>query len=541
MSRLHRARQSLKEVMEQMTEYKDTPAVPDDRFKEVVQAEIALLLKMFADEPNAGERLSIVLGKSPERIAELVADGEDPAANLALLLPHLGGEAIDIVLDCYFSGREPAAVNALALLRRSSSRFGTVGHRDGMADMSSRDAYLVLERILDHSAGDAAKAGILIEMIDSCAHSCPATLYANALQCFPEALSGLLMERYRDAGGASPWVIHALVRTGAQFASQVLDMLRSGDTGEQSLALQGFEAIARSICPPWLDGATPEQFQNDLRTREKWPPLRCDDVPAELISDLTQQTAGIVSHGPAELRAAAIRVLGYLGAGEYTSLLAACLSDDDASTRLAAIFALSEIGSLEIVDALMDRARAGDVQEQAAAAAALGRLGVARAEHVLVEMTRSAHSQVREAAVAALGEMGSVSSQVVLQELMRSGDPKLQKVAAKAAFGGVKRRTPEVSEVSRRLAEKRRKVSPVAVISPDAALRFGLTELASYEEQDLTERIARICSDYCATRRYMVELGLMSREGGVYQFTESGKSAWRVERFICERYLSPAT
>jgi hypothetical protein len=78
----------------------------------------------------------------------------------------------------------------------------------------------------------------------------------------------------------------------------------------------------------------------------------------------------------------------------------------------------------------------------------------------------------------------------------------------------------------------------VATISPDAAIRFGLTEMRGYEERDLTERIARVCSDYCATRRYMVELGLMTRSDGVYEFTESGKSAWRVEQFICERYLA---
>jgi hypothetical protein len=145
---------------------------------------------------------------------------------------------------------------------------------------------------------------------------------------------------------------------------------------------------------------------------------------------------------------------------------------------------------------------------------------------------------VREAAVVALGEMGTVSSRVVLQELMKNGDRKLQKIAAKAAFGGVQRKKPALSEVDRRLAEKRRKVTPVAVISPDASMRFGLTEMQSYDERDLTDRIARVCSDYCATRRYMVELGLMSRSSGIYEFTESGKSAWRVEQFICERYLA---
>ena len=37
--------------------------------------------------------------------------------------------------------------------------------------------------------------------------------------------------------------------------------------------------------------------------------------------------------------------------------------------------------------------------------------------------------------------------------------------------------------------------------------------------------------------RYLVDEGLMTRAGGVYRFTASGESVWRVERYIRERYL----
>lgn len=315
-------------------------------------------------------------------------------------------------------------------------------------------------------------------------------------------------------------------------------MLRSGDMRMQSLGLLGLEGVARSLCPEKLTGMSHEQFLNELRTRDKWPPLRIEDVGTGLIDDMTQDAAAIITDGPAELRAQALRALGYLRAGEYSSVISDCLADADQSTRLAAIFALSEIGNSSSADALITRARDGEGQEKAAAAAALGRLQVAHAEHLLVEMIGSRDAQVREAAVAALGEMGTVSSRVVLQELMRGSDRSMQKIAAKAVFGGVQERQIELSEVDRRLAEKRRKVSPVAEISPDAAIRFGLTEMRTYDERDITDRIARVCSDYCATRRYLVELGLMSRSGGVYEFTESGKSAWRVEHSIRQQCLA---
>lgn len=537
MSRLHRARQALKEVMEQMDEYEETPAVPDDRFKEVVQAEIAVLLKMFHDEPNALERLTVVLKKLPERLLELIITAEDTIGNLAILLPHLGNDAIDITIDCCFSDKEPQASNGRQILERYAARCGTIGHRDGMHDMASRDAYALLDRIIQHPADEAVKAKILLALAEASEQTCLSVLFMNTLLCYADAAFPMLMERFESEDTRSPWVIQSLVKTGAPFGKKLSEMLQSGDVNRQAMGLIGFEAIARSVCSPWLNGLSREQYLNDLRTSEKWPPVSSMDIGIDLIAEMTRETAAIVTNGSADLKGHAVRVLGYLKAGEYSSIIRDSLKDDDLNTRMAAIFALSEIGDTASADALIGRARNSEGSEQAAAAAALGRLQIGHAEHLLVEMTGNREEQVREAAVVALGEMGTVSSQVVLQELMRGTDRRLQKTAAKVVFGGVRRKKPEMSDLQRRLAEKRRKVNPIAVISPDAVLRFGLTEMRSYDEREVTERIAKVCSDYCATRRYMVELGLMSRSNGVYEFTESGKSAWRVEQFICEHYL----
>ena len=53
-----------------------------------------------------------------------------------------------------------------------------------------------------------------------------------------------------------------------------------------------------------------------------------------------------------------------------------------------------------------------------------------------------------------------------------------------------------------------------------------------YEERELTERIACICEDYCATRRYLIERKLMTRANGVYTFTTLGETVWKVEHLI---------
>jgi hypothetical protein len=90
----------------------------------------------------------------------------------------------------------------------------------------------------------------------------------------------------------------------------------------------------------------------------------------------------------------------------------------------------------------------------------------------------------------------------------------------------------------RRLGKTQGETHPVAYISLDAAIRYAAPELRSYDESDLTARIAQVCIDYSSTRRYLIDYGIMDRTGGTYKFTEFEKSIWHVEHFIMDNYLS---
>jgi hypothetical protein len=408
-----------------------------------------------------------------------------------------------------------------------------------MQDMASKDSYLLLDRLFVLSASDKAKAEILIEMMEACQESAPALLFANALMCYQEEAFPILMDRYLSQSSKQPSrILHALIRTGARFVESSLELIWSGSYEKQVIGLIGCEAIAKSLSPTGFSDISTMQFQNDLRTREKWPPLKSETIGDTLLEDMTRMIALFAQNGPSDLRSQAVRILGHMKADEYRDLIKGFLLDADQTVRIAAIFALSEIGDTTSADMLMNCAREGGSPEKIAAITALGRLQIVSSEHLLVEMISDNDDQVRESAVTALGEIGSVSSQVALQGLLHGTDRKLQKAAANALFGGVTPRKREMSDVQRRLAEKRRKVNPVALISPDAVMRFGLTAIRSYDENELTECIARVCLDYCATRRYMVELGLMTRANGIYEFTENGKQALRVENYIYDRYLA---
>lgn len=70
-------------------------------------------------------------------------------------------------------------------------------------------------------------------------------------------------------------------------------------------------------------------------------------------------------------------------------------------------------------------------------------------------------------------------------------------------------------------------------VSVVAAIR-RLPEIRPYSEAEITRLIGEVCVDYSTTRRELVmgSRGLMNREGGVYELSESGLAVWRVEHFI---------
>ena len=92
MSRLHRARQALREMIQNMDTDQETSMIEEDKFKQEVLAEIAVLLRMFPGERSAQERLAVVLENSPKRLGDFLRNTDDgeTLGNLALLLPAFG-------------------------------------------------------------------------------------------------------------------------------------------------------------------------------------------------------------------------------------------------------------------------------------------------------------------------------------------------------------------------------------------------------------------------------------------------------------------
>lgn len=540
MSRLYRARNLLKEELQQMTE-ETVPEIADIRFKEEVQAEIALLMTMDEGKgrPSTGQRLRVVLEKSPERLIQLLAEAdEEMQHNIAVALPRLGDRALSDILTAGLSSDAGLAERAKSVLQGYVSRCTPIAIAGAQPDMASAGAYVLLEKLIDSGVSDQAKSQAIIEWMDACMDSAARVLLMNALLCyFEEAFDLLLKQFIQDASSSSGWVRHALTRTGSRFGREVLGFLQSDQEQEIRLGLDGFEGIARALTHPWISEASPAKYAHELRVAERYPPLRAEDVDEGLLTSMTARAAELLGHEEADIRNSALNVLGILNAREHLEAIRACMSHADQTTRLTAIRVLAGMRDTQIADELIKKAQNGNEAERTAAVKALGQMGISDAAYVLWELTEDGSKSLRCAAVTALGEVAGDQAASILKDLMKSPDESVRKAAAKALFGGRKPRQYEPSEVDRRLAEKRRRRSePVAFISLDAAIR-SLPEMRPYDERDLSERIAGVCEDYCTTRRFLVERGLMNRAGGTYEFTDIGTSVWRVEQFIMRKYM----
>ncbi len=542
MSRLHRARRELRSEIEEIDSEGDVPMVRDEEFGREVQAEIALLVDRLGAEREAADRLTVILRRSPERVTRLIEDAEDDASisDLAVLLPRLGPAAMQIALELCLGPAAGAAARAGALLRGVVARC-RCDHRGGFRDMPAREAYVIVDRLFDAEAGDAAKAELLLELLGAAEAEPVSVLLTNALLCYTDAAFPLLLERFASASSpdelyASSYVLYGLCRTGQRLCDAILEPLGADDPPRQLVALSAAEALARCLdrnIPP--DAV--EQRAEEVRVRQKFPPLRAETVGTERVERLAESVAALVDHGQAELRALAIRVLGLLRAEGHAERVRAQLRHPDAGTRRAAILSLAELADVSAADALIHAARAGEPAERCAALGALARLRIHEAEPLLVDLTEDPDPRVQEASVVALGEIAGPDAQKTLHRLLSSGNRRQRNAAAKALFRT--RRRPEPSPTRRKREEKIRGAArPFTHQSVGAAIRFALTELRPYEERELTRRIARVCSDYASTRRFLIEQGLMRREAGTYTFTELGAAVWRVEHFIRQHYLA---
>ncbi|MHB9107168.1 MAG: sigma-70 family RNA polymerase sigma factor [Armatimonadota bacterium] len=542
MSRLHRGRRELKRLVEEMND-EEIPMTPDEDFTREVDAEIAVLLTIFREEPGAAERLSILLAHAPERLARLIAEAEDEETldNLGLLLHRLGRPAIETALNSALTGAPAARRHAVRLLRGFIARMRQElpGVPPWMAT-APFDAYLLTDGIIRSTADAAVKAEVLAELIEVANIGPTSVLLTVTLLGYPRAALPALLARFWKAAELPDRAVNvpaltALARMGTRFVATLLEPLSTGETGWQVVALNGMEAVARSLQSP---------HGEDWRHAAKWAPIPREQVDAAVLDAAVVRVAVLLDDEHAETRDRAIRVLGLLRRGEHRARLEWLARHDQLSTRVAALRALAEIGAPESVPVF--RAVAADGRERTerlASIESLGRLAAVEAVPMLTGLLADPDTQVRQVAAVALGDIGGEEAREAMQASMHAEDKALARTVAKVLHTSPyfrKQRPPDVALQQMDREVKERLVGagprPSAVMSLHGAIGI-LPEVRPHGERELTGYIARACLDYSTTRRQLIMEKLMCRSGGIYELTDIGQAVWRVERFVQEHYL----
>ena len=547
MSRLHRARGALREAMNESMDHEDV--APTDDFRGDVDAEIALVLRMFSDKPEAAKRLDIIFQRTPERIEELIrhADAES-IDHLAKLLPRLGAPALRAAVAACGSADATLRAPAETVLTRSVALCNPRGpHGSVSGYMPPRYLYRMLDAVFESDLDTSGQAGLIERSIDAATDDVSAALLDSAFQCFPEEAFSRLWARFEVARDQeelfrTPDVLYGLCRSAQRFADALVPMLEGDDARRVRLALAGVEGLGRSL-RMWLnvqgeessDGALAADVEerlyvNERRQRRKWPLLRAEDVGRESLESLAAPVVTVLHRTEASHREAALRGLGLLKVPTHLDAIRAAASDSESSVRTAALVALGEMADAEAGDLVLRAAESSDAAERRAAVEVLSRLKPGGALERLLALIDDKDASVRRSAVVALGEFDEARPR--LEAVLRGGDRNLARAAADALMGGRRSNRGPLDATVKRKERAGLGGRPIARISADTALRFAMPELRVYEHKELTERLAAVCSDYSSTRRYLVEEGLLERVGDTYTPTADGEVAWRVEHRI---------
>jgi len=543
MSRLHRGRAALKQVVEEMAE-EEIPMLPDEDFTREVDAEIAVLMRIFREEPSAAERLSVLLAHAPERLARLVAetDDADTHAHLGRLLRRLGRPGIEIVVSTALTDEPCMRQRAMHVLRDFLARLrqSEPGVTQGESGQWS-EVYLLLDAVIRSTAPAARKAELLIELLEI--DSAFAIIKA-VLLCYPDAALPALLARFWQASELPGYavngpVLKTLASMGTRFVAALLAPLSSGETARQIVALNGLEAFARSLTAGLRHGdAIPVRYQG------AFGPIPPEQVDATVVEDTVQRVAALLADPRGEIRSRAVRVLGLLKCAAYREALETAVENGDAETRTAALRALAEIGMPESIPVYCSAACHGSERTgRVAAIEALGRSGAVTAVPLLRRLLADPDAKVRQVAATALGDIGGEEAREALHAAKSSGDSALVRTAAKALHTSPhfqQRRKPNETLQQLRHEVRERLVGsdtePDLIISVHAAIS-ELPAIRAYDERELTRYIARVCHDYSTTRRLLIMEKLMRRAAGIYDLTDLGQAVWRVEQFIKAHYL----
>ena len=568
MSRLHRSRQALKEIVNDFKEDEEEMA-PDEEFGRTVEAEIEVLLKMFKEKPESMERLEQILAHAPERFVQLVAEMEEElVAPLVLLLKRLGKPAVDVLLVCYFEAEEERTrTHALTLLREliATARRRPPGEEVEEGNVPrGREAYFLLDRLFQAEWEERERVELLLELLEAChdedrklfPDESEETLLVHALLCYAERSFALLMERFWGMADCrelqqQTWILYALKRNGPRFGRALLDALGGEDRRRLELAMVGLEALLPWPNGGWFDEWSALQQRLELRFRGKLAPVTSEQMNGDstLREELAERLVPLMEHPEGDTRNLAISLLGGLGLPGYFPKIRILAEHADITTRLAVLRTLSNALDGDSLELFKRAAREGEVAEQRIAAEGLGRLRAEEALPLLIELAEEGKGQVREGAVIAMGEIGGELARETLERLVRGKDRELVKAAGSALYGGKKKNifrqaekeeegtSKRLQELASRRAEKVRGDARPFLMRVTTAAVCMLPEIKSYSEPELTYHIAQVDYDFSHTRRHLVVKRIMRRVDRAYELTEMGEAMWRVERFIAENYL----
>lgn len=545
MSRLSRAKQALKDVMEQCEDI-NMDNVEGRDLQIEVDAEIDVLLKLFGEDMGSMERLSIVLQNSPDRFRQVIRQVEDRATveQVAMLVRHFGQPAVEATLGCYFDGDAQDKAKAFAVLQflihtwvgQNSEKTYTLPMVPG--------AYLVLDAILRSAHSEDAQVALLVDLIESTEGSVR-MVFSCALRGYETAAFDVLMARFQSIEvlgnrHKSDGFSSVLRFFGTRFFKAILVFLCSEDHQKILLGLRGAGVVVGVLDKAWVD---PRSAQERTLGRRTQGLLFADQMDARVLDEMTHKISDLVFHPKQEIRIWAIDILKYLPLGVHLVKLRTCLSAQDQETQVAAMRTLAELGDRGCVQILIDAAQTREGVVLRKTIEALGHLRAPEAQPLMETLLNHEDRGIQEAAILGLGNVGNEDARRKLREMMTSSDKKIARLAARAIYGGEQyRHRPKSSALTRARLQKIRgdaRPDPMLHRSVVAAVRC-LPELCAYAETDLTHRIAKVCGDYSTTRRHLVSGRdrLMTRDQGIYTFTPLGEAVWRVEQFIQERFLN---
>ncbi len=571
MSRLHRARQNLKDGESKDDAHNgaiDMNCIPD--LSKEIDAEIKALGRLFVADPESMERLSALLRHSPARFAQLIeemaADELDP---LAALLRRLGAPAMAVALDCYFSADDPIRQRALSLMQALTAQdldwHSDKNWSDGttLAHIT-QTTYALLDQVIARSVPETEKVELLLALAKAPARpGLISELCWKVMLSYPETAFSLLRAKLESIDEVSsempPAELAVFVRFGTASCHQLLSWLDDERVQRQKLGLAGMVALAARLNPRGPGGVLSTQERGNPLFRDHWLLLSKDLDPSALAA-LSERAAALATGDEAQTRETALSLLGAIRQAEPATIeaLCHCLDHTERPTRLAALNALGEIGlgdqqnpTLAAVEKrILFLVGADNYAEQVAALTALGRLRVESARPLLTRQAETAtNAEVREAAINGLGQIGGEESALLLRRLQVSEAKDLRKKASRwlqrLQENEEKKETLSPAQRARqkRLAHFRGEQSQDVSfpyhrfhINLGAAIR-SLPELRSYPEMELTRYFAQVCVDYSFARRVLADRGLLHREEGLCTLTEAGERVWRVEHFIGVCYL----